>query len=157
MIPDADLTVIPEDLPQFYNVIKWHYADFLHGTRFVYPQEKGAMRYLNLLGNIGFALLFSYILEQRTTDTLCGTKVFWRHDWPKFEEIQERLGNTDIWGDYNLIFGAAFFGLKISQLPVRYFERIEGETKMTRRLRNATIMFRVAWYALWKIKFGLGK
>lgn len=153
MILDADLAVIPEDLPQFYTTIKSRYADFLHGTRMVYPLEKDAMRYLNLLGNIGFAVLFSYILEQRITDTLCGTKVFWRRDWPLFEDIRLRLGDVDIWGDYNLIFGAAYFGLKVSQLPVRYFDRLEGESKMTRRLGNAAIMLRVAWKAMWNIKF----
>jgi hypothetical protein len=153
MILDADLTVIPEDLPQFYRALQHRYADFVHGTRLVYPQEVGAMRYFNLLGNIAFAWLFSFILDQRTTDTLCGTKAFWKKDWPKFLEIEKRLGNSDIWGDYNLIFGATHFGLKISQLPVRYFERIEGQTKMTKRLHNALIMLRVCWHALWKIKF----
>ena len=155
MILDADLTVIPEDLPQFYRALQHGYADFVHGTRLIYPQEQGAMRYFNLLGNIAFAWLFSFILDQRTTDTLCGTKAFWRKDWEKFQEIETRLGNADIWGDYNLIFGAAHFGVKISQLPVRYFERLEGQTKMTKRLQNALVMLRVCWHAMWRIKFTL--
>ena len=153
MILDADLTVTPEDLPQFYEAMKWRQADFIHGTRMVYPQEQDAMRYFNLLGNMGFAMIFSYILEQRTTDTLCGTKVFWRRDWPLFEDIRERLAEVDVWGDYDLIFGATFFSLKVTQIPVHYFERLEGETKMLKRVRNALIMLRVAWYALWRIKF----
>jgi hypothetical protein len=153
MILDADLTVIPEDLPQFYNALKWRYADFVHGTRLVYDQEHGAMRLFNVLGNMGFAALFSYILEQRTTDTLCGTKAYWRRDWPLFEETREKLERVDVWGDYNLIFGAAYFGLKLAQLPVRYFERLEGETKMRKRLKNATIMLKVATQALRKVKF----
>jgi hypothetical protein len=153
MILDADLTVIPEDLPQFYNALKWRYADFVHGTRLVYDQEHGAMRLFNILGNMAFAALFSYILEQRTTDTLCGTKAYWRRDWPLFEKMRERLGQVDVWGDYNLIFGAAYFGLKTTQLPVRYFERLEGDTKMHKRIKNATIMLRVAIRALRKVKF----
>ena len=153
IILDADLTVIPEDLPQFYDAMKLRYADFLHGTRIIYPQERGSMRFLNTIGNMGFAIIFSYIVEQRTTDTLCGTKVYWRRDWPLFEEVRERLGRTDIWGDYNIIFGATHFGLKVAQLPVRYFERLEGKTKMVRRLRNAGVMMKVACYALWRIKF----
>jgi hypothetical protein len=153
MILDADLTVIPEDLPQFYVALAARRADFVHGTRLVYPLEKDSMRLANILGNIFFSKLFSFILDQRTTDTLCGTKVFWRHDWPKFEEARDVLGDADLWGDYNLILGAAAYGLKVGQLPVRYFERLEGLTKMNRRLRNAAIMWRVCWRALWRIKF----
>jgi hypothetical protein len=154
MILDADLTVIPEDLPQFYQAMIARRADFIHGTRLVYPLEEDSMRFANIIGNVAFSLLFTFILDQRTTDTLCGTKVFWRRDWPKFEESREILGDADVWGDYNLILGAGKYGLKLAQLPVHYFERLEGLTKMTSRLRNATIMGRVCWLALWKVKFG---
>lgn len=153
MILDADLTIIPEDLPQFYEAINSRRTDFVHGTRFVYPQEDGAMRFVNIIGNTGFSILFTYIMDQRTTDTLCGTKVFWRRDWPIFEEMKSILRDSDIWGDYNLIFGASRFGLKVAQLPVRYFERLEGITKMNKRLKNGLIMLRVAWHALWSVKF----
>lgn len=153
MILDADLSVIPEDLPQFYEALSLRRADFIHGTRMVYPQEREAMRFLNIIGNLFFSLLFSYILGQRITDTLCGTKVYWRRDWPIFEEMRIILKKTDVWGDYNLVFGAARFGLKIGELPVRYFQRLTGFTKMTKRIKNALIMLRVVWYALCKVRF----
>ncbi len=153
MILDADLTVIPEDLPQFYEVIKSRRADFIHGTRLVYPQEEGAMRFANIIGNVAFSIIFTYILEQRTTDTLCGTKVYWRRDWPLFEQMKSILKYSDVWGDYNLIFGASRYGLKIAQLPVRYFERLSGVTKMNKRIKNGLIMLNVAWNALWNVKF----
>lgn len=153
MILDADLTVIPEDLPQFYEPMRSRRADFIHGSRLVYPQEKEAMRFFNNVGNICFSILFTYIMDQRTTDTLCGTKVYWRKDWDMFEEMKQILKNSDVWGDYNLIFGAARYGLKIAQLPVRYFERLGGISKMNKRFKNGIIMLRVAWYALWQVKF----
>lgn len=153
MILDADLTVTPEDLPQFYNAMKYRRADFVHGTRMVYAQKKDSMRFANIIGNLFFSYIFSYILNTRTTDTLCGTKVFWRRDWHIFEEMRQVLGNKDIWGDYNLIFGASRYGLKIAQLPVRYFDRLEGKTKMMNRLKNGLIMLKISWLALWKVKF----
>jgi hypothetical protein len=153
MILDADLTVIPEDLPQFYEAMRHRWADFIHGTRLVYAQEEQAMRAANIVGNVAFSQLFTYILGVRTTDTLCGTKVFWRRDWPTFEETRLLLGDADVWGDYNLIFGASQFGLKVSQLPVRYFERLEGVTKMNKRIKNGLIMLRVSWLALLKLRF----
>jgi glycosyltransferase involved in cell wall biosynthesis len=78
MILDADLTVPPEDLPRFYNAIKDGKGEFINGSRLVYPMEKEAMRFFNLLGNKFFALAFSYVLGQRFKDTLCGTKVISR-------------------------------------------------------------------------------
>ena len=153
MVLADDLSVIPEDLPQFYDAINSRRADFINGTRMIYHQEDEAMKLANLVGNYFFSFVFSYILEQRITDTLCGTKVFWRKDWPAFEEMRSILKNKDVWGDYNLIFGAARFGLKMGELPVRYFQRLKGLTKMTKRIKNGFIMLRVAWYALWQIKF----
>ena len=43
----------------------------------------------------------------------------------------------DRWGDYDWIFGAAKANLKIVELPVHYVERVAGETKMRKRLRNS--------------------
>jgi glycosyltransferase involved in cell wall biosynthesis len=51
MILEADLTAPPENLPRFYNVIAKGKAEFVNGVRLVYPLEKEAMRFLNLLGS----------------------------------------------------------------------------------------------------------
>ena len=44
MILDADLTTPPEDLPKFYNIIASGGAEFVNGSRLVYPMEQQAMR-----------------------------------------------------------------------------------------------------------------
>ncbi len=74
MILDADLTVPPEDLPRFYDAIVKGKGEFINGSRLVYPMEKEAMRFFNLIGNKFFAMAFSFVLGQRFKDTLCGTK-----------------------------------------------------------------------------------
>ena len=51
MILDADLTVPPEDLPRFYEALCSGKGEFINGVRLVYPMEKQAMCFLNLLGN----------------------------------------------------------------------------------------------------------
>lgn len=153
MVLDADMTVLPEDLPQFYNAIINGYGNFINGTRLVYRLEDQSMRTFNILGNLFFATLFTFILDQKITDTLCGTKVFWKKDWSKFEEMRNKLGDIDIWGEYNLLFGASFYSIKIIDLPVRYYERLEGVTKMKKRLMNAMFMLLVCYKALLKIKF----
>lgn len=83
MILDADLTMPPETLPQFYETIASGRAEFVNGVRLVYPQEKEAMRFFNLLGNKFFSLAFSWLLGRPIKDTLCGTKVLSRENYKK--------------------------------------------------------------------------
>lgn len=153
MILDADLTVIPEELPYFYGAIASGAGEFINGTRMVYPMQKEAMRTLNIIGNKFFSSTFSYLLGQNLTDTLCGTKVLFRRDWPRIKKLLGSWGITDRWGDYELIFGAAKLHLKIVEVPVHYLERTYGETKMTKRFRNGLIMLRMCFAALKKFKF----
>ena len=48
MILDADLSVAPEDLPQFYEAMVSAAGEFVMGSRLVYTMDPKAMRFLNL-------------------------------------------------------------------------------------------------------------
>ena len=74
MILDADLTMPPEDLPKFYEAYVSGKGEFVNGSRLVYPMDKKAMRFINLLGNKFFASAFSFVLGQRFKRLLCGQK-----------------------------------------------------------------------------------
>ena len=152
MIFDADMTVMPEDLPAFFEAITENKGEFINGSRMVYPLVGDAMRPLNILGNKLFATLFSFLLEQRIKDTLCGTKVVMRHNYAKILAARHYFGDIDRWGDYDWIFGAAKSNLKIVELPIHYVERTAGVTKMTKRFKNGLIMVRMCWVALRKLK-----
>ena len=75
-ILDADISVEPEKLTDFFEIIELDRADFVNGTRLIYSMEKGAMRFLNVLANRLFQRFISIIIRQPLTDSLCGTKVF---------------------------------------------------------------------------------
>lgn len=152
MILDADMTVMPEVLPEFFELIAHGKGEFINGSRLMYPMEDQAMRLANVFGNKMFAMLFTFLLEQPIKDTLCGTKVVFRRDYRKILASREYFGNIDRWGDYDWIFGAARNNLKIIELPVHYVSRTAGETKMTGRLRNAWIMLKMCWAAFIKLK-----
>ena len=143
MILDGDLTVPPEELPRFYRALADRKGEFINGSRMVFPMRDQAMRLANVFGNKMFSLLFSYILRQNITDTLCGTKALWRTDYERIRSLRGSWGIEDRWGDYELIFGAAKLHLKIAEVPVHYMERQHGTTKMTGRLRNAMVMIRM--------------
>ena len=154
MILDADLTTIPEELPYFVDVIVSGQAEFVNGSRLVYPVPKGAMNGANMLGNKFFSVAFTYLLGQRVKDTLCGTKVLWRSDWERIKPMLGRWGTEDRWGDYELLFGAAKLNLKILDLPVHYQERIYGSTKMTKVFRHGLVMLKMCWHGFLKLKLG---
>lgn len=152
MILDADLTVPPEDLPVFYRTLVRGHADFLQGTRLVYPMEAGAMRFLNKLGNVGFSLLFSHLLQQPIKDTLCGTKVLWRRDYERIAAGRSYFGDFDPFGDFDLIFGAARLNLKIREIPVRYRERVYGQTNID-RWRHGLMLLQMSAVAARKLRY----
>jgi len=154
MIVDADLTTMPEELPYFVDVIASGQAEFVNGSRLIYPVPKGAMNGANMLGNKFFSVAFTYLLGQRVKDTLCGTKVLWKSDWDRIKPMLGSWGTEDRWGDYELLFGAAKLNLKILDLPVHYQERIYGSTKMTKVFRNGLVMLKMCWHGFLKLKLG---
>jgi 2-polyprenyl-3-methyl-5-hydroxy-6-metoxy-1,4-benzoquinol methylase len=154
VILDADLTTIPEELPYFLEAIASGAAEFINGSRLVYPVPRGAMKGLNMLGNKFFSIVFSYLLNQRVKDTLCGTKVLWRSDWDRMKRLLGSWGGEDRWGDYELLFGASKLNLRIIDLPVHYQERIYGTTKMTKVFQNGLVMLKMCWYGFLRLKLG---
>jgi len=153
MILDADLTVIPEELPYFYEAIAKRRGEYINGSRLVYPMHNKAMKFFNIIGNKFFSVFFSYILDSSIKDTLCGTKVVWRRDYERIRKLRNTWGVRDRWGDYELIFGANKCNLKHLDLPVHYYERVYGDTKMTGVIKNGWIMLKMSIAALFKIKF----
>ena len=151
MILDADLTVAPGDLPKFYQAIAEGTGEFINGTRLVYPMEKGAMRFLNYWANRTFALIFSFLLNQRFTDTLCGTKVLSKKHYDDIAAGRVYFGEFDPFGDYDLIFGAAKLNLKITEVPIRYADRTYGEPQIS-RFRDGFLLLRMVIFAWRKLK-----
>jgi len=151
MILDADLTMPPEALPKYHAVIETGKAEFVNGTRLIYPMENEAMRPLNLIANRCFAYLFSYLVNTRLTDTLCGTKVLLRRDYEVLARERAYFGNFDPFGDFDLIFGAAKQNLKIVETPIHYKARTFGETQIS-RFRDGWLLLKMVWFAYRKLK-----
>ena len=152
MILDADLTMPPEELPKFYDALRYNKGEFINGCRLVYPMEKNAMRFLNLLANKFFGWFFSFILGQRLKDTLCGTKVLYKTDYQKIISNRSYFGDFDPFGDFDLLFGAAKLNLKITEIVIRYRDREYGSTQIS-RFKHGWLLIRMSLFAARKIKF----
>ena len=151
IILDADLTVRPEDIPKFYNAIVSGKGEYINGTRLVYPMDNQAMRFLNFLANQVFSVIFTWLLNQRFTDTLCGTKVLTKKSYDKIASGRSYFGDFDPFGDFDLIFGATKMNLKVVELPVRYAARAYGETQIS-RFRHGWLLLRMVLFAYKKLK-----
>jgi len=151
MILDSDLTVPPEELPKFYRALVAGKGRMINGTRFVYEQEAGAMPPLNKLGNVFFSKLFSWLLGQPVTDTLCGTKVLYKKDYEAIKANRSYFGDFDPFGDFDLLFGAARLNHRILEVPVHYRARSYGDSKV-RVGMHGPLLARMSWVGLWKFK-----
>ena len=151
IILDGDLTVPPEDLPKFYEALVSGKGEFINGTRLVYPMENEAMRFLNHIANRCFAQLFSFLLNQSYTDTLCGTKALTKQCYQKIALNREYFGDFDPFGDFDLIFGAAKLNLKVVEIPIRYRSRQYGATQIS-RFRHGILLVRMVVLAFRKLK-----
>jgi hypothetical protein len=144
--------VAPEDVPKFVDALVRGKGELVNGSRMVYPMEGRAMRFLNLLANKFFALLFSWLLGQQVRDTLCGTKALYRRDYERIAANRAYFGDFDPFGDFDLLFGASRLNLKIVDIAVRYHERSYGETNIS-RWRHGALLIRMSAFAARKLKF----
>lgn len=151
-ILDADLTMPPEQLPKFYEAARSGTADFVNGVRLVYPMEQHSMQFLNMVANKLFGIAFSWLLGQPIKDTLCGTKVLFRHDYETIARNRDYFGDFDPFGDFDLLFGAAKLNLRIIDLPIRYQARTYGETNI-HRWSHGWLLLRMVVFAARRMKF----
>ncbi|HEY9879372.1 MAG TPA: glycosyltransferase [Leptolyngbyaceae cyanobacterium] len=152
MILDADLTVPPEDLPHFVEVVASGRGEFVNGSRLVYPRSRRAMPWLNTAANKFFAQLFSFLLEQPLKDTLCGTKVLSRDDYARIAAGRRYFGDFDPFGDFDLLFGAAKLNLHIVEVPIRYQPRTYGQSNIA-HVKEGIVLLKMCLYASRKLKF----
>ena len=151
IILDGDLTVSPEALEKFWKKIATGEAEYINGSRLIYPMDDNAMRFLNYIANKLFSILFTWLLGQRFTDTLCGTKVISKKNFLRAKKKNKDLGNFDPFGDFFIIFGASRLCLKINEVPIRYKAREYGETQIS-RFSHGVLLIKMLIFAFLKIK-----
>lgn len=152
-ILDADLSMPPELLVRYYNAYCAGLADFVNGSRLLYPIEGKAMKFLNKLGNVFFAKALSAVLAARLSDTLCGTKLFSRDSYERFTRWRKDFGDFDPFGDFELLFPACVLGLSVIDVPIRYRDRQYGDTNIS-RFRHGFMLFKMTFIGLLRITLG---
>ncbi len=153
-ILDSDISVDPETLEYFFEIVESGYSEFVNGTRLLYSMEESAMRTLNKLGNRGFQYFISKLISLNLSDTLCGTKVIKRSNLANLYSWQDKMFVSDPFCDFDLIFASAYGGNKIVEYPVHYRNRKYGKTNISRfrdgwklilYMFNAVLLFKTSY------------
>ncbi|WP_204105115.1 MULTISPECIES: glycosyltransferase [Spirulina sp. CCY15215] len=152
IILDSDLTVRPIDLVYFFKAVASGQGEMANGCRLVYPIPKKEMPWLNRMANRFFAWLLSYLLNTKIKDSLCGTKAISRENYLRLAANRDYFGDFDPFGDFDLLFGAAKLGLKITDIPVRYVPRTYGSSNI-QHFKEGIVLLKMCLYAAQKMKF----
>lgn len=152
IIFDADMTVSPKELPKFFNAIVENQGELVIGSRLIFNLNKKSMPAVNILGNKFFALIFSWLLNQKITDTLCGSKALSKTNYKKLLKNRKYFGERDPFGDFDLILGASKQKLKIMEIPVHYHPRKYGDSNIS-RFKHGVLLLKMAIEAIYKIKY----
>jgi hypothetical protein len=152
-ILDADLTMPPEFLLQFYKAYCDGHGDFINGNRLFYPMESEAMRPLNFLGNIFFAKSLSYVLREDLSDSLCGTKLFSKHHLKMIQKWNKDFGNFDPFGDFEMLFPASILGFGIINIPIPYRNREYGVTNI-QRFNHGFMLLKMTFIGFINVRLG---
>jgi hypothetical protein len=140
---EGDGTSDPDDIQYFYESISRHDFEFIEGSRMTYSNVSDAMPFFNKMGNVFFAKWFSLFLRQRCTDVLSGIKAIRKKNFDTIHKTWGFLGHKDPFGDFELLFGAAKYGLKIGEIPMKYKNRTYGKSK-TKILFHGAFLFKMA-------------
>jgi glycosyltransferase involved in cell wall biosynthesis len=141
VIYDGDMTVLPEDIPGMVDQVR---EDVLViGERV--ESGRGAFRFLNLIANQLFAKAWSWITGYRIADTLCGTKILMKSDWKKMTPIPE-----DPFLDFTLLHEARRLRMRIIPIPVHYYARCYGKTKI-HRFRHGILLAWITIKSVWEL------
>lgn len=122
---DGDYTYRTEDIPRLIKEMEKTKADMVLGSRFRGSMEKGAMPFVNLVGNIFLTGLVDLLYLRFLTDTHSGIRLFKKSTYNK-------LGMKCTGMDFasELLLRSIKNGFKIREIPIDYRKRIAGKKKL---------------------------
>lgn len=144
LIQDADLELVPDDIPRLLEAMHRLKIQFVNGSRYLPGVVRTLTSFKRYMGNRFFTFLTSILINVKITDMACGYKLVQKDLYEKITLRESRFGF-----EAELIIKAMRIKkTNIAEVPVQYFPRNEGEGK---KLRN-TDAFKILWTL---IKYGL--
>jgi len=146
LFQDADLELLPEDIPSIIETMFKLNVDLVNGSRYLPGIPRPLSSYYRYLGNKLFSLITSLILNVKLTDIACGYKLIKKSLLDKIELKEEKFGI-----EAELIIKALKINkFKIAEVPVQYIQRTNKEGKKLKNIDAIKILLKIIKYAFFK-------
>lgn len=145
---DSDLSHRPQYLPQMLGTLLSAEADVVIGSRYVVGAEVGTDWEWHRKALSGFANMYvRFLLRLGIRDVIAGYKL-WRSSALRAIGLQT-IRSEGYSFQVEMNYRSIQQGLKIIELPIHFFNRAEGKSKMSLKvqLESALMPFRVKRYA----------
>jgi glycosyltransferase involved in cell wall biosynthesis len=143
-IQDADLELIPDDIPRMIKTMLNLKIDFINGSRYMTGIIRPLYSYRRYFVNKIFTKFASILINVRLTDLACGYKLFTRNVYNQIILKENRFGfEAEL-----LIKVARIKKTLIAEVPVHYFPREVKEGKKIRNLDGVKILWTIVKYGI---------
>ncbi len=148
LIQDADMELVPADIPSMLNAMHELQVPFINGSRYLPGVLRPQAAFRRYFANKTFTLLTSLFINVHLTDMACGYKLFRKDLFEKLNLNESRFGF-----EAELIIKCGRLRKNwIAEVPVRYFPRNEGEGKKLRSFDGFRILKTIFLYGLLRLK-----
>ena len=148
LIQDADLELSPGDIPSLINAMDLLKVEFVNGSRYLPGVIRPISSYRRYIFNKIFTYLTSLLNNVRLTDMACGYKLFTRDIFEKIKLNENRFGfEAEL-----LIKALRLKRNNVTEVPVNYFPRNEGEGKKLKTSDGFKIFWTIFKYGVLRMK-----
>lgn len=141
---DADLELLPSDIPSILNAMYQLNIEFVNGSRYLPGLVRPLHSYRRYVGNRLFSIMASLFINLKITDLACGYKAIHKNLYKQLNLQENGFGfEAEI-----LIKAMKVKKNNIAEVPVHYFPRNMGEGKKFRNIDGFKIFFKIIKYAL---------
>ncbi len=144
---DADFSHDPASIPEFLREIE--HADLVVGSRYLYGITVVNWPLSRLILSVGANVYASLVTGVPLKDLTGGFKCFRRETLEKLP--LDRVRSDGYSFQIELNFHAHRLGLRIKEIPIVFTDRVEGESKMSKR-----IIWEAAWM-VWRLRLTGGR
>ncbi len=146
IIQDADLELIPDDIPAMITTMQKLDVQFVNGSRYLPGIPRPLSSYRRYLANRFMTWLTSILINVKLTDMACGYKLFYRSLYEQLDLKENRFGfEAEI-----IIKAMRIRKNNITEVPVHYFPRNLGEGKKISTLDGFKMLWTILKFSFWK-------
>lgn len=147
LIQDADMELVPDDIPSLLNAMQKLNVPFINGSRYLPGILRTQAAFKRYFANKLFTLFTSVFINVHLTDMACGYKLFKKDLYDKLNLKESRFGfEAEL-----LIKCGRIQKNWIAEVPVQYFPRNKGEGKKLSNIDGLRILKTILKYGLFRM------